>query len=113
MDADGPRPADGDPVEHLWNAAHEVLRAFRTLIDAADEFVESQRADGSAARAASGAAGRAPGAGRVHRIDIDRDDGRADDRDGVDLGLVDAGRDDAGRDADAPGGRAGTGFGAS
>ena len=57
-------PADDDAVEHLWSAAHEVLRAMRKLVDAADEFVEQQRDrprdDG------------APGA-RLHRIDIDTD----------------------------------------
>ena len=35
--------AEGDALDHLWNAAHEMLRAMRMLIDAADEFVESQR----------------------------------------------------------------------
>jgi hypothetical protein len=61
---------DGDPVEHLWNAAHEMLRAFRTLIDAADEFVESQR--GRTVRADS-----EPRPGRVQHITIDDD---SDDR---------------------------------
>ena len=56
---------DGDPVEHLWSAAHEMLRAFRTLIDAADEFVESQRGRADAPNASE------PRAGRVHHIDID------------------------------------------
>ena len=37
-------PAEGDAIEHLWNAAHELLRAVRTIVDAADEFVASQRA---------------------------------------------------------------------
>ncbi len=63
--------ADGDPVEHLWNAAHEMLRAFRTLIDAADEFVESQR--GGRPGAGGDSAARE---GRVHHIDIDVDDHR-------------------------------------
>jgi hypothetical protein len=58
--------ADGDPVEHLWNAAHEMLRAFRTLIDAADEFVESQRGR-SPVRETPGESRE----GRVHHIDID------------------------------------------
>jgi hypothetical protein len=56
-----PRAAD-DPIEHLWNAAHEFLRAMRKLVDAADEFVEQQRT-------------RVPGddeQARVRRIDIDR-----------------------------------------
>jgi hypothetical protein len=59
---------DGDPVEHLWNAAHEMLRAFRTLIDAADEFVESQR--GHSVRADSE---REPREGRVQHITINGD----------------------------------------
>jgi len=67
---------DGDPVEHLWNAAHEMLRAFRTLIDAADEFVESQRG-----RAPQRGAPAEPRAGRVDHIDIDLDERDTDDRD--------------------------------
>jgi hypothetical protein len=69
-DPDAPDAAagGGDPVEHLWNAAHEMLRAFRTLIDAADEFVESQR--GQTAR---GDADREPREGRVQHITIDGD----------------------------------------
>ena len=42
-------PVDGDAIDHLWNAAHEMLRAMRTLIDAADEFVEAQRTERPAA----------------------------------------------------------------
>jgi hypothetical protein len=53
-----PLPA-GDPVEHLWNAAHEFLAAARAVIDAADAVViEQQR------RAA------APRAPRLRRIDV-------------------------------------------
>jgi hypothetical protein len=57
---------DGDALDHLWNAAHEMLRAMRSLLDAADEFVASQR----------GAPPRSTGEpevrqGRVHHIDID------------------------------------------
>ena len=58
-----PPPAD-DAVEHLWNAAHEFLRAMRALVDAADEFVEQQRVP------------RVPVGehnGRVHHINIDVD----------------------------------------
>jgi hypothetical protein len=62
-------PADGDAVDHLWNAAHEMLSAMRTLLDAADEFVASQRTGKSAARSAP----NAPGEGRVQHIDIDAD----------------------------------------
>jgi hypothetical protein len=58
-------PDDGDAVDHLWNAAHELLRAMRTLLDAADEFVESQRE----ARPARDP--HEPREGRVHHIDID------------------------------------------
>jgi len=49
----------GDPVEHLWNAAHEFLAAARAVIDAADAVViEQQR------RAA------VPRAPRLRRIDV-------------------------------------------
>ena len=66
-DSDRPEPpSEGDAIDHLWNAAHETLRAMRLLIDAADEFVEAQRAERPAAR--GGAAARE---GRVHHIDID------------------------------------------
>jgi hypothetical protein len=52
-------PAPGDPVEHLWNAAHEFLAAARAVIDAADAVViEQQR------RAAT------PRAPRLRRIDV-------------------------------------------
>ena len=68
MDSHDPpgAPVDGDTLDHLWNAAHEMLRAMRTLLDAADEFVESQRE----ARPAAGGA-HEPREGRVHHIDID------------------------------------------
>ncbi|MDQ1475637.1 MAG: hypothetical protein QOE62_866 [Actinomycetota bacterium] len=61
---EGEVPIDGDPLDHLWNAAHEMLRALRGLLEAADEFVETQRA-----RPAHVA--HEPRAGRVHNIDID------------------------------------------
>ena len=52
-------PAPGDPVEHLWNAAHEFLAAARAVIDAADAVViEQQR------RAAT------PRPPRLRRIDV-------------------------------------------
>jgi hypothetical protein len=68
MDAHDPpgAPDDGDAVDHLWNAAHELLRAMRTLVDAADEFVESQRESRPPARGT-----HEPHEGRVHHIDID------------------------------------------
>jgi len=62
---DGERD-DGDAVDHLWNAAHEMLRAMRSLLDAADEFVESQR--GARPRSTGEPE---PREGRVHHIDID------------------------------------------
>jgi hypothetical protein len=61
-------PVEGVAIDHLWNAAHETLRALRMLVDAADEFVESQRAERPATRAGTGVR-----EGRVHRIDIDLD----------------------------------------
>jgi len=66
-DATGPEsgtPAD-DAVEHLWNAAHEMLRAMRTLIDAADEFVDAQRSERAVRNQPE------PREGRVHHINID------------------------------------------
>jgi hypothetical protein len=66
----GEAPVDGDPLDHLWNAAHEMLRALRGLIEAADEFVETQRA--RPARPPD-----APREGRVHHIDIDAPDDSA------------------------------------
>jgi hypothetical protein len=67
-EAPEPETPGDDAVEHLWNAAHEMLRAFRTLIDAADEFVESQRGGRPAERREP-----EPRAGRMHHIDIDDD----------------------------------------
>jgi hypothetical protein len=63
-------PAD-DPVEHLWNAASEVLAAVRKFVDAADEFVQEQRVRPRPPDADSS---------RLHHIDIDIDD--ADGREG-------------------------------
>ena len=57
--SDANAEAPGDPVEHLWNAAHEFLAAARAVIDAADAVViEQQR------RAA------APRTPRLRRIDV-------------------------------------------
>lgn len=66
-------PLDGDAIEHLWNAAHELLRAVRMVVDAADEFVETQRA----AVLRRGQPGeRAPEREpRVRNIDIDAREG--------------------------------------
>jgi hypothetical protein len=80
--------AEDDAIEHLWNAAHELLRAFRTILDAADEFVTSQR--GAMSR-------RAPREyapeheSRVRRIDID------------DLGVTDESGDRSSGSPGAPG----------
>jgi len=57
--APGAAPA-GDPVEHLWNAAHEFLAAARAVIDAADAVVVEQQRRASAPRAP-----------RLRRIDVD------------------------------------------
>jgi hypothetical protein len=38
-----PPPPGDDVVEHLWNAAHELLRAIRKVVDVAEEFVDQQR----------------------------------------------------------------------
>jgi hypothetical protein len=69
--------ADADALDHLWNAAHEMLSAMRTLLDAADEFVETQRGVRTAAQGT-----HEPREGRVHHIDID---GRSESRAPVDV----------------------------
>jgi hypothetical protein len=56
---DESRDALGDPVEHLWNAAHEFLAAARAVIDAADAVVVEQQRRASAPRAP-----------RLRRIDV-------------------------------------------
>ncbi len=61
-DGDDIPRTDDDPVEHLWNAAQEMLRAMRKLVDAADQFVEQQRRRPQPQPEA-----------RLHRIDIDAD----------------------------------------
>jgi hypothetical protein len=53
-------PGAGDPVEHLWNAAHEFLAAARAVIDAADAVVVEQQRRASAPRAP-----------RLRRIDVE------------------------------------------
>jgi hypothetical protein len=57
---DDAAPAAGDPVDHLWNAAHEFLAAARAVIDAADAVVLDQQR-----RAA------APRVPRLRRIDVE------------------------------------------
>jgi hypothetical protein len=55
-------PADGgDPIEHLWAAAHEFLGAFRAMIDAADAVVLDQQRKAGAPRAR----------GALRRIDVE------------------------------------------
>jgi len=58
--APGETTDGGDPVEHLWAAAHEFLAAFRAMIDAADAVVLDQQR--------KAAAPRAP---RLRRIDVE------------------------------------------
>ena len=42
-DANGhAEPAVSDALAHFWNAAHELLKAARVVLDAADELVEEQ-----------------------------------------------------------------------
>lgn len=50
----------GDPIDHLWGAAHEFLAAARAVIDAADAVVLDQQR--------KVAAPRAP---RLRRIDVE------------------------------------------
>jgi hypothetical protein len=57
--ADEPHAGD-DPVEHLWNAAHEFLAAARAVSDAADAVVLDQQRKVSAPRAP-----------RLRRIDVE------------------------------------------
>ncbi len=59
-DAPAAPSASGDPVDHLWTAAHEFLAAARAVIDAADAVVLDQQR-----RAA------APRAPRLRRIDVE------------------------------------------
>ncbi len=56
-------PEPGDPVEHLWNAAHEFLQAWRAVIDAADAVVLDQQR--------KAAAPRVPRPARLRRIDVE------------------------------------------
>ena len=56
----GASAESGDPMEHLWTAAHEFLAAFRAMIDAADAVVLDQQR--------KAAAPRAP---RLRRIDVE------------------------------------------
>lgn len=58
-------PPDDDVVEHLWNAAHELLRAIRKVVDAAEEFVDQQQRRPRDTEHGS----------RLHHIDIDPDAG--------------------------------------
>ena len=60
--------ASDEALEHLWSAAHELLRAVRMIVDAADEFVASQRDAASRRVPREGAPEREP---RFRGIDID------------------------------------------
>ena len=64
-----------EALDHLWNAAHELLRAVRMIVDAADEFVATQRAATSGRVPHERAPEPEP---RVRNIDIEGRDG-ADD----------------------------------
>jgi hypothetical protein len=62
-----PRPSEprapqdsGDPIDHLWGAAHEFLAAARGVIDAVDAVVLDQQR--------KAATPRAP---RLRRIDVE------------------------------------------
>jgi hypothetical protein len=54
------RDAAGDALGHFWRAAHELLQAARTVIDAADQLVDEQMA-----------AKRDEQATRIRRIDVE------------------------------------------
>jgi hypothetical protein len=56
-------PPPDDVLEHIWNAAHEFLRALRTVVDVADQYVEEQRVRPRAENSEP----------HLHRIDIDAD----------------------------------------
>ena len=58
---EGVAPRDsGDPIDHLWGAAHEFLAAFRAVIDAADAVVLDQQRRVAAPRPT-----------RLRRIDVE------------------------------------------
>jgi hypothetical protein len=57
--------ASPDAVEHLLNAASELVAAARAALDAADAVIESQR-EAHARRAAGGSSSR----GAVQRISV-------------------------------------------
>ncbi|MGO9876923.1 MAG: hypothetical protein ACLPVY_24370 [Acidimicrobiia bacterium] len=60
FDRDNNTHAADDPVDHLWQAAHEFLAAARAVIDAADAVVlDQQRRAG------------APRPPRLRRIDVE------------------------------------------
>jgi hypothetical protein len=55
--------AQPEAMEHLLNAAHELIAAARVVLDAADQVVDAQRESLHHARA--------PREPRLRRIDID------------------------------------------
>jgi hypothetical protein len=71
--------ASDEALDHLWNAAHELLRAVRMIVDAADEFVASQRGATNRRVPPEHTPDREP---RVRRIDIDDRVGADDPVDG-------------------------------
>jgi hypothetical protein len=52
--------AQPEAMEHLLNAAHELIQAARVALDAADQVIEQQRAARSGAREP-----------RLRRIDVE------------------------------------------
>jgi hypothetical protein len=54
------REQASDALGHFWRAAHELLQAARTVIDAADQLVDEQMA-----------AKRDEQAARIRRIDVE------------------------------------------
>jgi hypothetical protein len=54
------REQASDALGHFWRAAHELLQAARTVIDAADQLVDEQMA-----------AKRDEQATRIRRIDVE------------------------------------------
>jgi len=71
------RAAEPEALEHVLNAAYELLEVARVAIDAAERAIDEQRTHAAAAASAASDAGRdgatqRPGAARkrVRRIDI-------------------------------------------
>src|SRR3954470_9159385 len=74
----------GDPrvqagLEHLQQAAHEVIAASRALLDVAEELVEDPKAAGSLVDLLGSLASMARPGGRTHRDAGRHDDGPDED----------------------------------